>query len=397
MLSFLSSSPQTKSIQAIWFRRLTFAFCLWVCQGIPAYARVLMRVAIVENASKVTLGSSVEARLLDSQGNPVAQVTPLTPLAATAGGQGIQIGSVSSNRLYLQPASPDGLVFIEKNWYRGLVELAPEKGRIVVVNQVGLDDYVSSVVGSEMGHRFPAEALKSQAVAARTYAIFHRNQRLKATFDLGDEQTWQVYKGIAAESSATQAAARETAGQVVTYGGKVINAVFHSSSGGHTEDVENVWSEPLPYLRGVPDYDVKSPVASWTLSFPASKMQGMASGIGELVNVEVVQRTRNGRAALVRLTGTQGSKDIKGSDFRSQMGLKSTLFTIYPQTSNTTTASLVPVAGSPRAFQISGHGFGHGIGMSQWGAASLAGKGWTYQQILAHYYQGTALASVQAP
>jgi stage II sporulation protein D len=397
MLSFLSSSPQTQSIQAIWFKRVIFAFCLWLCQGIPVYARVLMRVAIVENTSNVTLGSSVEARLLDSQGNPVAQVSALTPLAATAGGQGIQIGSISSPRLYLQPTTPDGLVFIEKNWYRGLVELVPEKGRIIAVNQVGLDDYVSSVVGSEMGHRFPREALKSQAVAARTYAIFHRNQRLKAAFDLGDEQTWQVYKGVASESSATQAAARETAGQVITYGGKVINAVFHSSSGGHTEDVENVWSEPLPYLRGVPDYDVKSPVASWTLSLPVSKLQSMAAGIGELINVEVVQRTRNGRAALVRLTGTQGSKDIKGSDFRAQMGLKSTLFSISPQSSNTTTASLVPVAGSPRAFQVSGHGFGHGIGMSQWGAASLAGQGWTYQQILAHYYQGTALASVQTP
>jgi len=398
--SFLSShstSTHSGSTPHLWrFWRWLGLSCwvgLWLM--FPAHATVLLRIGIEENVPQITLGSSIEARVLDAQGSPVAAIEGMKPLTASVAGNAIKLGSTQGDRLYLQPTAPDGLVFISGNWYRGLVELVMGEKGLIAVNQVGLDDYVSSVIGSEMGHRFPTEALKSQAVASRSYALFHRNLRLGKPFDLGDDQTWQVYKGVIGESNLTQAAARETANQVLTYQNQIINSVFHSSSGGHTEDVENVWLEPLPYLIGVPDFDADAPVFSWTETFSSQQIEQIASGIGRLRNVEVTQRTPNGRATQVKLMGTEGDKQLSAGEFRLQMGLKSTLFSIYPQGGSATTASLVPVAGAPTHYQIKGRGFGHGIGMSQWGASGLAKQGWTYQQILAHYYRGAHLAVVE--
>jgi stage II sporulation protein D len=354
-----------------------------------------MRIGIEMGVPNVMVGSSVNARILNQEGTPIADVEAMQPLQASLGGEGVQLGSTTDDRLYLQPLTPDGLVFIQQNWYRGLVELIPGEGGLIAVNQVGIDDYVSSVVGAEMGHRFPPEALKAQAVAARSYALFHRNLRLERPFDLGDDQSWQVYKGVSSESNLTQVASQETSNQVLTFQGQVINAVFHSSSGGHTEDVANVWTEPLPYLKGVPDFDVDAPVFSWSETISAQLAQQNIGGVGSILNLEVVQRSPYGRAMTVAVTGTGGSKSLSADQFRKLMGLKSTMFSISPVGGSSTTASLVPVANAPLSFQINGRGFGHGIGMSQWGAAGLAQQGWSYEQILKHYYQGASIAALQ--
>jgi stage II sporulation protein D len=360
----------------------------------PAQAEALLRIGVAIEVPRVTLGSSGAARVLDAQGNAIAEVPAMVPLPATRNGSGVQMGTITGERLYLQPAVPDGLVFIGKNWYRGLVELVPGDQGLIAVNQVGLEDYVSSVIGSEMGHRFPTEALRSQAVASRTYALYHRNRRLQQPYDLGVGQDWQVYKGVISESNLTQAAARDTAGQVLTYQGEMIDAVFHSSSGGHTENAENVWLQAVPYLQGVPDYDVAAPVFSWTATLSAAELQSMAGDIGAVRSVEVSQRSPWGRAMQLRIVGSAGVKELTADKFRMLANLRSTMFTITPRSESATTASLLPVAADPVSFVISGRGFGHGIGMSQWGAAGLAGQGWSFQQILAHYYQGTTLSSL---
>ncbi|MGQ9838367.1 MAG: SpoIID/LytB domain-containing protein [Cyanobacteriota bacterium] len=369
---------------------------VWLCLTFPVQARILLRVGVAVNKPQVTLGSSTAARLLNAQGQPLAEVQAMQPLRATRSGAGVSLAGQQGQRLYLQPTSPDGLVFINQNWYRGLVELIPGENGVIAINQVDLDDYVSSVVGSEMGHRFPLEALKAQAVASRTYALYHRARRSNQPFDLGDGVDWQVYKGVAVESSRTQAAARETAGQVLIHQGQLINAVFHSSAGGHTDDAANVWLESLPYLQGVPDFDQNSPVFSWTVTIPAQQIQQLAFGIGAIHSVEVLRRSPWGRAMVLRLTGSQGSKDLNAGEFRRLLGLRSTMITISPRGAATTTASLTPMTGSPPAFfEIQGRGFGHGVGMSQWGAAGMASQNYSYQQILSHYYRNTGLALVE--
>lgn len=385
-----------KQFSAPLARLAGFLFWAWLCLTFPVQARVLLRVGIAVNKPQVRLGSSTPARLLNPQGQLLAEIPAMQPLQAIRVGSAVSVAGHQAERLYLQPTEPEGLVFIDQNWYRGWAELVPGERGVIAINQVGLEDYVSSVVGSEMGHRFPMEALKAQAVASRTYALYHRSRRSHQPFDIGNGVDWQVYKGVAAESNRTQAAARETAGQVLVHQGQLINAVFHSSSGGHTDDAGNVWLESRPYLQGVPDFDHHSPVFSWTATIPAHQIQQLADGIGAIRSIEILRSSPWGRAITLRLVGSQGSQDIRGNEFRKALGLRSTMITISPRGETATTASLTPARASfPAFFEIQGRGYGHGVGMSQWGAAALASQNYSYQQILSHYYRNTSLAVVE--
>ncbi len=385
-----------KQFSAPLARLAGFLVWAWLCLTFPVQARVLLRVGIAVNKPQVRLGSSTPARLLNPQGQLLAEIPAMQPLQAIRVGSAVSVAGHQAERLYLQPTEPEGLVFIDQNWYRGWAELVPGERGVIAINQVGLEDYVSSVVGSEMGHRFPMEALKAQAVASRTYALYHRSRRSHQPFDIGNGVDWQVYKGVAAESNRTQAAARETAGQVLVHQGQLINAVFHSSSGGHTDDAGNVWLESRPYLQGVPDFDHHSPVFSWTATIPAHQIQQLADGIGAIRSIEILRSSPWGRAITLRLVGSQGSKDIRGNEFRKALGLRSTMITISPRGETATTASLTPARASfPAFFEIQGRGYGHGVGMSQWGAAALASQNYSYQQILSHYYRNTSLAVVE--
>ncbi|MEN9238448.1 MAG: hypothetical protein Q6K80_09575, partial [Thermostichus sp. DG_1_6_bins_120] len=154
----LFSSPSSHFLshpQSAWLKGIALLIWAWLCLTFPVQARVLLRVGIAVNKPQVTLGSSTGARLLNDQGQPLAEVQAMQPLRATRAGAGVSLAGQQGQRLYLQPTSPEGLVFIDQHWYRGLVEIIPGESGVIAINQVGLDDYVSSVVGSEMGHRFP--------------------------------------------------------------------------------------------------------------------------------------------------------------------------------------------------------------------------------------------------
>lgn len=180
-------------------------------------------------------------------------------------------------------------MWIGNGWYRGRVLLVPRNGGLTAINYVDLEEYLYSVLGAEMDGGWPREALKAQAVAARTYALYRR-QRSNGVFDVGDDQNSQVYKGLITESTGTLAAVNATRGQVLTYNGQAILAAFHSASGGHTENVEDVWNEPLPYLRGVPDFDQGTPVFEWTKTFSQTDLSKRISGVGNITTM-TPQRT----------------------------------------------------------------------------------------------------------
>jgi stage II sporulation protein D len=185
----------------------------------------------------------------------------------------------------------------------------------------------------------------------------------------------------------TYAAVEATTGQVLTYDGEIILAAYHSSSGGHTENVEDVWSYPLPYLRAVPDFDQDSPVYQWTETFSQEQMREKISGVGNILSMTLERSTPHGSAIAVQVLGDNGMKVVSATDITRALGLKSTRFTITPQKAG--------VGQIPTAFQIKGKGFGHAVGMSQWGAYNLARQGYNYHQILLHYYQGTTLAKIE--
>lgn len=364
----------------------------WLLLVAPAWAALELRVAIEEDVGQVTIGSSTAATIRDSSGQTLGQLPAMGSFVAEAEAGGVEVDRWLANQIWVEP-SAGGYVYIGDRWYRGRTLLVRTPGGVTAVNYVDLEQYLYSVLGGEMNGNWPQEALKAQAVAARSYALYRRKTSANTVYDVGDTPAWQVYRGLADESVGTQTAVDATAGQVLIHSGQIIEAVFHSCSGGHTENVENVWSNPLPYLRGVSDFDQGSPGCDWVENFSADEMSQRISGVGNVLSLIVERTTPYGRVASVRVVGDQGDKTLSGSALRQALGLRSTLLSITPEIGQIASADgLTP---SPSQFRIQGRGYGHGLGMSQWGAHNLAQQGRTYDQILLHYYTGTNLAQIE--
>lgn len=356
------------------------SFFLWIILVAPAQAAMELRVAIEDGVSRVKVGSSTNAIVRDSAGKEVGELSARNAFNAQSGGSSVTLGKWRSSSLWIEPKD-NGFVWIGSRWYRGRTRLVATGKGIIAVNHVDLDQYLYSVLGAEMSPTWPLEALKAQAVAARTYALYKKATGGTDTYDVGDTTKWQVYKGVESEAQSTQEASNATAGEVMTYSGKVILAVFHSASGGHTENVEDIWSgDSLAYLRGVPDYDLGAPVYQWTKTFSAGEIGRRIGGVGAVTSMTPERTTPNGRIITMLVRGSAGSKRVSGPDLRKVLQLRSTLFS---------------ASKSGGSFQINGRGFGHGLGMSQWGAHNLAQQGTNYQQILSHYYQNATLSRME--
>jgi len=367
---------------------------IWVAAVLPARAELELRVAIEQDVGQVKVGGSTEAILRDGSGQVLAQVPAMNAVVAEAKDGKVAVDQLETPQLWVEPVSENGYVFIGEHWYRGRTLVVPTSGGITAVNYVPLESYLYSVVGAEMPTSWSMEALKSQAVAARSYALFHRQTGANSVFDLGDTTAWQVYGGLEKEAPSTRAAVDATKGQVLTYQGQIINSVFHSCAGGYTENVEDVWSSPLPYLRGVFSPDRDLPACRWNpISFTASELSQRLGYDGTISSISV-KRHPHGRVISLEIDGSNGRMSIKGEDVRDDLGLKSTLFDIEAERSQVASAGR-NIPSSPTRFQISGSGNGHGIGLSQYGAYELAKQNWTYQQILLHYYSGVTLAKIQ--
>ena len=311
---------------------------------------------------------------------------------------------------------PDPGLWLQQRRYRGRLQLRLEANQLQVVNHVPVETYLASVVGSEMPASWPQEALRAQAVAARTYAL--KARKPAASFDLQATTASQVYKGVDAETPSTRAAVEGTRGLVLTYDDALIDAVFHSSSGGSaTESSGQLWSRQLPYLVSVPDFDRDSPVREWRQPLDAPLLGRAFPELGAVTAIEVLSTTATGRVRQARVVGPSGQLLLSGAQLRSRLGLKSTWvrFELVPlaqppqaapaaQAEPAPTALLPPLpaltltlpAPSTPALEVLqlvavGRGFGHGIGMSQWGALGMARQGESFAAILRHYYRGAQL------
>jgi len=309
--------------------------------------------------------------------------------------------------------------------YRGRLQVLVSGGRLQAINHVLLESYLPSVVGSEMPASWPQEALRAQAVAARTYAL--RQRKPSAPFDVSATVMSQVYKGLEAETASTRAAVASTRGQVLMYGSSLANTVFHSSSGGRTENSGDLWTQQLPYLVSVPDFDQGSPVHSWEQRLEPSQLREAFAEIGGVTRIDVLSTTGSGRVRQARVLGPAGTRVVTGPELRSRLRLRSTQVrfeVVAPEVAMVPppapplpaddqvpadSATGAPGQASPAsvptpallqvpqpALLAIGRGFGHGVGMSQWGALAMAQQGDSYERILQHYYRGTALRAYPA-
>ena len=273
--------------------------------------------------------------------------------------------------------------------YPHRLEIRMDGRALQVVNHAPLETYVASVVASELN--FPEiEAAKAQAVLARTYALRRRGQT--PTHDLVDDQRSQVYRGLETITATSLRAAQETEGQTLTYRGELADAYYFSSSGGHTADNESLWrGRPIPYLRGVPDpYDTVAPDHSWRTTASRTEVLRMLSSRfgGSVVGVQVERRSPKGRVLAVRLVGGR-TETITGTQFRQAVNAAAGARTVR--------STRYEVSQQGDQFVFTGGGFGHGVGMSQFGAVGQARAGRSYRQILAHYFIGTDVSAGAAP
>lgn len=356
-----------------------FALLLWILIIGPVQAAVELRIAIKKNLSQVKVGSSTPALVKDGAGRTLGEIKEMDALSAFVSGSGVSLSQWRSSQIFIEPKD-EGFVWIGDRWYRGRVRLLRTGQGITAVNHVDIEQYLYSVVGAEAIPSWSLEALKAQAVAARTYALYTTTTTGNRFYDLDTTTKTQVYKGLETEFLSTHEAVEETKGQVMTYSGKVILAAFHSSSGGHTENVEDVWSSPLPYLRGVVDYDQLAPVFQWRKTYSTGQLSGLIGGVGTIRSMVPEQTTPRGRVVTMKVVGTGGSKRISGTQLRKVLDLRSTLFIVSAENGR---------------FDINGKGFGHGLGLSQWGSQYLAQQGVNYDQILTHYYQSAQLTQME--
>lgn len=360
-------------------RHWLLVLLLWLALVTPAQAAVKLRVVIEKGVSQLKVGSSTTAVVKDVAGRKLGQIAAMNAFYAVPSEGGVAVDTMRSSAVWIAPAG-NGYVYIGDRWYRGSTLLVPSDKGLTAINYVDLEQYLYSVIGSEMSGGWPIEALKAQAVAARTYAIYKRENERNALYDVSNTQSSQVYKGLASESTSTHAAVKATTAQVLTYDNRLILSVFHACSGGHTENVEDVWSEALPYLRGVQDFDADVSQCQWAKSFTGEELSQKISGVGNLVSLSPTL-TAYGSIKSMKFVGDRGTRELKGEAVRNALGLRSKRFTITAE---------------PTGLRFAGRGWGHGLGMSQWGAYRLASRGIKYKQILGHYYRGTKLATMKA-
>jgi stage II sporulation protein D len=322
------------------------------------------------------------------------------PLRLSASGQvaGNDMGPRPQLTSYvLTPPGEDqsaGVIAVNGKVYRGSIWLTPSTKTAIaqaqpidrtpafnVVNLIDLEDYLLSVLPSEMPSGWPLEALKAQAIAARSYAVANIGKHGTDGYDLKATIEDQVYSGVSTENENSNQAVAETNGLVLKQQGKPIAAFFHSTSGGSTELAEHVWGKPLSYLRAVPDYDDSSPHFSWTRRFSVPELEKALPDIGRVLSLSVVSRTPSNRAQYVLVNGTDGCRLLTGQSIRHICKLPSTLFNIGCE---------------DNGYVFAGRGFGHGLGMSQYGARAFADQGYNAAQILSYYYKDVIVDFIAA-
>lgn len=333
----------------------------------------------------------------------------------------------------------DGIISVNGTKYKGSIVLKKDsKGLLTVINKVDLEDYIASVIAVEMSPSFNIEALKAQAVCARTYALRFMNKHSSYGFDMCASVDCQAYRGVSVESEKTNRAARETKGVVIKYDGQLIEAVYSATSGGHTEDVKYVWGSSIPYLKAVEDtYESKSVYgSSWEKEITVEKaseiMNNKGYNLGTVTDIEVSETTEHGTVTKLVVKGTEGEKTFTNEGCRLAFGTitLSQAFTVNTVSSAVKSEPIYAygghkvsgkvtvltsdgkskikldgitlmgnkkreysanVDGPITGFVFNGRGYGHLVGLSQNGANGMAEAGFTYEEILKHYYKGIEL------
>jgi stage II sporulation protein D len=365
-------------------RRLLAALALVALGATGAAAQSTIRVAVVDNT-----------RLAELRGTDI-DVVPLGAeiagwrtnlVRAVPAGAAVDVDGRRGTAFRLRSERP---IRLNGREYPSPLDLVRSGDGLAVVNELPLEEYVVGVVRAEASEKWPLEMLRAQAMVARTYAAHHRLLSAGKPFHIMASTAHQQFAGRVPATSPAWAAARDTAGQVLLWEGEVFPAFYHTESGGYTEDPRSVFAaRNMPGLKPVRcDFSAGSPHFYWSLDLRLSEVaetlrrNGVDSGA--ISAIDVTERTPSLRASVVTVRSDRGAVAVRGNDFRRMLGydaFKSTLFAVV-------------LDGDWARF--TGRGYGHGVGMCQWGAKGMAEQGYSARQILEYFYPGTTFGSLEA-
>lgn len=375
-------------------RRVAFLLGLVLAVS-PAVARGQgsLRVSLGDGFRVVEVGAADLVSVLDpGTGRPLFGVRGPKVFRVVPAGPGLPGLEVDGRRLAMASVRLEvrrGPLRVGARDYAGALELSRSGEGLLLVNEVSLEEYVAGAVRAEVPERWPPEALRAMAVVIRSYAAFHqaRNAGKPAHLVAGSQD--QHFAGWVPEPTSSREAARATAGQILIWDGRVFPTFHHSDSGGFTEPPQTVFSgEGIPPLPGIRDeFSLDSPHYGWGVTVPLAaigqRLREAGVDVGDVRAITVLERSASLRVVRLDVDGSRGTATLKGTEFRRAVGydlLKSTLFVS------------TPVNG---AIRFEGRGYGHGVGLSQFGAKGMADRGYGYRQILEHYFPGAALTTLR--
>lgn len=333
-----------------------------------------VRVLLAVQPEVTVVAESAHGGVID--GKRFSTPAPLAWPVMAVGGELVIDGRVVGGTLTIE--ADGGALQVAGKRYRGAIRVSAVDGEVEVVNVLDLEAYLRGVVPSEMAASWPLEALKAQAVAARSYTLVSLDPA--ARYDLCATTDCQVYRGVEAEHPRTDEAIRATAGVVVTYAGQAAKTYYHSDSGGTVASSSEVWGTSIPYLVALQDVQSSTPHRAWTARLDSrvvsASLAGAGVGVGTVSRMRVLDVSESGRVAALEVVGAAGTRVLRGLQLRTLArgwGLKSMRFRMQ--------GDLV----------VRGDGWGHGVGMSQYGARAMAQAGYDYGRILGYYYPTTAL------
>ena len=349
-----------------------------------------IRVAISRGVSSLKLKTSSRIYAQDVKSGQKYLLLENAAYEVRALGKNIAVaGQELSSPIKLLASDGQERIRLGGNLYKGdiLIKATPE-GRLDIIECLSLEEYLYGVLPSEMSPDWPLEALKAQAVASRTYAMKFINPA--RDYDITNGVEMQVYNGTNKINSRIIEAVNSTRGEVLKYKGKLVTAFFHACCGGHTASVKSAWGEDvIKPLYGVPD-PFCSPSRHYRWEFYLSTadllkfIQAQGSTALKIKSVRINQKDRSGRAASFKFTTDNGSKVVQTTDLRKRFGtfeFRSTYVT-----------GITAVKGG---YELSGRGWGHGVGMCQEGAKYMALNGKLYKRILRHYYPNAAIVDYE--
>jgi len=350
-----------------------------------------IRVAILKDVSSFKLTMQGKFQFIRN-GELDVRPRPIKESNVVATSDGFWLGGERFvvDRLKIIPKR-DATIYVNGRRFRGEVEIL-RKGQkgLTVVNTVELEDYIKGVLYHEVSHRWTMEAFKAQAVCTRTYALYRMKEGKTLDYDLTDDIYSQVYGGKNSERYRTNIAVNRTRGQVLAYNKRILPTYFHATCGGHTEDVSELWKENLPPLKGIAcKFCQQSPHYRWKKNFRLKdiqdKLNAKGYNLGLIKEISISERNDSGRIRKLQITTRDGAAvEISGKDFRNIVGpnfLKSNNYEVVMK---------------GYFMDVLGRGWGHGVGMCQWGANFMSRARHQYDEILKYYYPGADLVDYHA-